>query len=335
MPHATVAQFSCDARNSSSAQCRRDLDGHREQAERHPVRGDDDRPHVAPAQARPVHHRPEPARRARAWVEVPHALRARRDRRGPAAVGHQLPVATGRSGGGRRAAGLLPLRRGQPRRSTSTRGCSSWASGWTRSTTSSCRTCTSTTPATCRCSRTRTRSWSATTRRRTSRSTSTALFTGAHLKTDYEGLNFETVSGDTEFLPGVTLIETPGPHPRLHVDAGRPARHRHDDLHVGRGLHGRQLRPARHAGRHRQQPRGVVLLGGEAARHPGADRTRRWSSGTTPSRSSSCAWPRRSRTHDRRRSAHRGDDLHLGGAAAEVRCRGRPTRSGSTCPGTA
>jgi len=36
------------------------------------------------------------------------------------------------------------------------------------------------------------------------------LFTGAHLKTDYEGLEFETVSGDTEFLPGVTLIETPG-----------------------------------------------------------------------------------------------------------------------------
>jgi len=36
------------------------------------------------------------------------------------------------------------------------------------------------------------------------------LFTGAHLKTDYEGLDFETVSGDTEILPGVTLIETPG-----------------------------------------------------------------------------------------------------------------------------
>lgn len=36
------------------------------------------------------------------------------------------------------------------------------------------------------------------------------LFTGAHLKTDYEDLNFETVSGDTEILPGVTLLETPG-----------------------------------------------------------------------------------------------------------------------------
>jgi glyoxylase-like metal-dependent hydrolase (beta-lactamase superfamily II) len=36
------------------------------------------------------------------------------------------------------------------------------------------------------------------------------LFTGAHLKTDYEGLDFRTVSGDTEILPGVTLIETPG-----------------------------------------------------------------------------------------------------------------------------
>ncbi|HXV92896.1 MAG TPA: N-acyl homoserine lactonase family protein, partial [Pseudonocardia sp.] len=36
------------------------------------------------------------------------------------------------------------------------------------------------------------------------------LFTGAHLKTDYEGIEFETVSGDTEIMPGVTLIETPG-----------------------------------------------------------------------------------------------------------------------------
>ncbi|WP_028926163.1 N-acyl homoserine lactonase family protein [Pseudonocardia acaciae] len=36
------------------------------------------------------------------------------------------------------------------------------------------------------------------------------LFNGAHLKTDYEGLPFETVDGDTEILPGVTLIETPG-----------------------------------------------------------------------------------------------------------------------------
>jgi N-acyl homoserine lactone hydrolase len=36
------------------------------------------------------------------------------------------------------------------------------------------------------------------------------LFNGAHLKTDYEGLDFQTVSGDTEFLPGVKLIETPG-----------------------------------------------------------------------------------------------------------------------------
>ncbi|MFC5994032.1 N-acyl homoserine lactonase family protein [Pseudonocardia hispaniensis] len=39
------------------------------------------------------------------------------------------------------------------------------------------------------------------------------LFNGAHLKTDYEGLKFETVSGDAEFLPGVSLIETPGHTP--------------------------------------------------------------------------------------------------------------------------
>jgi glyoxylase-like metal-dependent hydrolase (beta-lactamase superfamily II) len=46
-------------------------------------------------------------------------------------------------------------------------------------------------------------------------------FEGAHLKADYEGLDFETVSGDTEFLPGVTLIEAPGHTPgtmALRVD---------------------------------------------------------------------------------------------------------------------
>lgn len=35
-------------------------------------------------------------------------------------------------------------------------------------------------------------------------------FNGAHLKSDYEGLDFQTVSGDVDFLPGVKLIETPG-----------------------------------------------------------------------------------------------------------------------------
>jgi N-acyl homoserine lactone hydrolase len=38
-------------------------------------------------------------------------------------------------------------------------------------------------------------------------------FKGAHLKADYENLEFETVSGDTEFLPGVTLLQTPGHTP--------------------------------------------------------------------------------------------------------------------------
>ncbi len=35
-------------------------------------------------------------------------------------------------------------------------------------------------------------------------------FAGAHLKADYEGLEFQTVSGDAEFLPGVTFLQTPG-----------------------------------------------------------------------------------------------------------------------------
>jgi N-acyl homoserine lactone hydrolase len=39
-------------------------------------------------------------------------------------------------------------------------------------------------------------------------------FNGAHLKADYEGLRFETVSGDTtDFLPGVSFIQTPGHTP--------------------------------------------------------------------------------------------------------------------------
>jgi N-acyl homoserine lactone hydrolase len=38
-------------------------------------------------------------------------------------------------------------------------------------------------------------------------------FAGAHLKADYEDLDFETVSGDAEFLPGVSFIQTPGHTP--------------------------------------------------------------------------------------------------------------------------
>jgi len=33
---------------------------------------------------------------------------------------------------------------------------------------------------------------------------------GAHLRADYGGLAFDTVRGDTELLPGVTVLETPG-----------------------------------------------------------------------------------------------------------------------------
>ena len=35
-------------------------------------------------------------------------------------------------------------------------------------------------------------------------------FNGAHLKADYQGLSFQTVSGDAEFLPGVTFLHAPG-----------------------------------------------------------------------------------------------------------------------------
>lgn len=35
-------------------------------------------------------------------------------------------------------------------------------------------------------------------------------FNGAHVKSDYDGLTFETIDGDAEFLPGVTFIQAPG-----------------------------------------------------------------------------------------------------------------------------
>lgn len=35
-------------------------------------------------------------------------------------------------------------------------------------------------------------------------------FNGAHIKTDYAGLDLETVSGDVDFLPGVRLLQAPG-----------------------------------------------------------------------------------------------------------------------------
>lgn len=38
-------------------------------------------------------------------------------------------------------------------------------------------------------------------------------FRDGHLKADYEGVDFQTVEGDAEFLPGVTLIQAPGHTP--------------------------------------------------------------------------------------------------------------------------
>ena len=107
-------------------------------------------------------------------------------------------------------------------------------------------------------------------------------FNGAHLKADYEGLDFETVSGDAEFLPGGHAARGAGPHARHHVDAGRARRLRHDDLHLRRDLHGRLLRPSGHARRDRQRPRRLVLLGGEDPRHRREDRRDSRSSATTP-----------------------------------------------------
>ncbi|WP_255375674.1 hypothetical protein [Saccharomonospora sp. CUA-673] len=33
---------------------------------------------------------------------------------------------------------------------------------------------------------------------------------GAHIKSDYDGLELDTIAEDTEILPGVTLLRTPG-----------------------------------------------------------------------------------------------------------------------------
>lgn len=39
------------------------------------------------------------------------------------------------------------------------------------------------------------------------------VFKGGHLKSDYEGLQLDTLTGDTQFLPGVTFLQTPGHTP--------------------------------------------------------------------------------------------------------------------------
>ena len=98
------------------------------------------------------------------------------------------------------------------------------------------------------------------------------LFTGAHLKTDYQDLEWETVSGDTEFLPGVTLLETPGHTPgtmSMQVDLPDTGTM---IFTSDADLHGRELRAPGHAGRDRQRHGPVLRVGGEDPRHRRADR---------------------------------------------------------------
>ena len=40
-------------------------------------------------------------------------------------------------------------------------------------------------------------------------SSTEGLDSGLHVKSDYDGLQFQAVSGDEEFLPGVTVIQAP------------------------------------------------------------------------------------------------------------------------------
>ena len=86
-------------------------------------------------------------------------------------------------------------------------------------------------------------------------------FTGAHIKDDYQALNFETVSGDARVPARGQLHPDSRAHSRQHVHAGGPARDRHDDFHLRRGVHGGQLRPAHRARGHREQPGAVLRLG--------------------------------------------------------------------------
>ena len=90
-------------------------------------------------------------------------------------------------------------------------------------------------------------------------------FTGAHIKDDYASLDFETVSGDAEFLPGVSFIQTPGHTPgsmsmRIDLPESGTMIFTADAVYMGA-----ELRAARRARGHRQQPGAVLRLGGEAA----------------------------------------------------------------------
>ena len=94
-------------------------------------------------------------------------------------------------------------------------------------------------------------------------------FNGAHLKADYEGLEFETVFGDTEFLPGVTFLEAPGHTPgtmAMKVDLPETGTmiFTSDALYMG-DSYGPPCNP----GGDRQRPVRVVRIGGEDPRHRG------------------------------------------------------------------
>ncbi len=243
-----------------------------DEGERHPVRGDDDRPDLAPAQARPVHHRPQPPRRPGAVGRLPHALRARRDARGPAALGHQLPARLGGALGADRACRTSSPTTRSPRRSTSTRGCSQLGVGLDEI------------------------DYVVLSHLHFDHAGNVKMFEGTNAKLvchqrekdfafNFDGPVHRRAPEDRLRGPRVRdglrrhrdparrhAAGDPRPHHRLHVDAGRAARQRHHDLHLGRGLHGRQLGPAVHARRHRQQPGAVVLVGREAAGDPGAHR---------------------------------------------------------------
>jgi Zn-dependent hydrolases, including glyoxylases len=123
-------------------------------------------------------------------------------------------------------------------------------------------------------------------------------FNGAHLKADYQGLDFETVDGDAEFLPGVSFIQTPGHTPgsmSMRVDLPETGTmiFTADAVYMG-ASYGPPAVPRPSSTTWSSSTRAWRSCAASRPR-----RTRPWCSGTTRTRSRSCAPRRRGATGDR------------------------------------
>ena len=122
-------------------------------------------------------------------------------------------------------------------------------------------------------------------------------FNGAHLKADYQGLDFETVSGDEEFLPGVSFIQTPGHTPgsmSMRVDLPETGTmiFTADAVYMGASYGPPAVRPRSSTTWSSSTPPSRNCV--PSRPNP----TRPWCSGMTPTRSNSCASRRPEATAD-------------------------------------